>query len=124
MSNIVENVRNVVIQRSQKYIMEVDDYDFWNEHVKLVVYYAIQTAQRHGADLEIVELGALLHDIALISNMGSRNEHHSHGAAISSEMLNKFGYDKDKTERVVKCVLNHRSSKNAKSNEELCVAGC
>ena len=62
--------------------------------------------------MEIVELGALLHDIAMASNIGPREEHHIYGAQIAEELLTKYNYPKDKIERVKKCVLNHRGSKD------------
>ena len=98
-----------------------DHYDFWEEHIKYVYEEASLLADEYGADIEIVALGALLHDIALIKKVGTRADHHINGEILARDMLNKHNYPQDKQERVLKCVLNHRSSKNATSNEELCV---
>lgn len=99
-----------------------DNYNFWDQHVKYVVKEAKELARKYGADIEIVELGALLHDVALMANVGDRKEHHINGRDIARELLVKIDYPKDKIERVIGCVLNHRSSKNATNIEELCVA--
>ena len=37
-------------------------------------------------------------------------------------MLSQIDYPYDKKERVLNCILHHRSSKNAENIEELCVA--
>ena len=40
---------------------------------------------------------------------------------MAEEILTNLKYPQDKKERVVNCVLHHRSSKNAENIEELCV---
>ena len=119
---IIEQVKNELLRRNQEYIEKVDSYDFWNNHIRYVVEEALKLASVYGADKEIVELGALLHDIALVSNVGTKADNHTNGADIAKELLNQYGYPKEKMERVINCVLNHRSSKNATNIEELCVA--
>ena len=119
--SIVEQVRNELLRRNQEYIEKVDSYDFWNNHIKFVVEEALKLASVYGADKEIVELGALLHDIALVSNVGTKADHHTNGAKIAEEILTNLKYPQDRKERVVNCVLHHRSSRNAENIEELCV---
>ena len=118
---IIEQVKNELLRRNQKYIEKVDSYDFWNNHIRYVVEEALKLASVYGADKEIVELGALLHDIALVSNIGTKADHHIQGAKIAEEILTNLKYPQDKREKVVNCVLHHRSSKNAENIEELCV---
>ena len=118
---IIEQVKNELLKRNQEYIEKVDSYDFWNNHIRYVVDEALKLASVYGADKEIVELGALLHDIALVSNIGTKADHHIQGAKIAEEILTNLNYPQDKREKVVNCVLHHRSSKNAENIEELCV---
>ena len=99
-----------------------DHYDFWEEHIKFVYKEADLLAKQYGADEEIVRLGALLHNIALIDMVGTRAEHHINGKEIASRVLKEFNYPKEKMERVLGCVLHHRSSKDAQNKEEICVA--
>ena len=77
-----------------------------------------------GADIEIVELGALLHDIAMPSEYGEREQHHIYGAEIAEQLLTELNYPKERIEQVKNCVLNHRGSKDRPRNtiEEQCVA--
>lgn len=122
-NDIIEKVRNEVMLLNEQYISQAEDeYNFWEEHVKYVVKEAVDLALKYNADVEIVELSALLHDIALISKPGTRSEHHITGAKLAENMLAKFDYPNDKIDRVCQCVLNHRSSKNGTTIEELCVA--
>jgi uncharacterized protein len=119
---MIEKIKEEVLKEIEKYKEEADDhYDFWNEHIKYVYNEAIILADKYGADKEIVKLGALLHDIALIKKVGDRKDHHINGEKIAREMLSKYKIDNAKLERICACVLNHRSSKNARTIEEICV---
>ena len=121
--SIIDRVKEYVLQQIKEYKENSNDnYDFWNEHIKYVYKESIKLAKEYNADIEIVSLGALLHDIALINKVGDRKDHHINGEVIAKEILERFDYDEDKLNRVLKCVYNHRSSKNAESIEEKCVA--
>lgn len=121
--SIIELVKEYVLGQIKEYKEHSDDnYDFWNEHIKYVYEEALKLAKEYNADIEIVSLGALLHDIALINKVGDRKDHHINGEVIAKEILERFDYDEDKLNRVLKCVYNHRSSKNSESIEEKCVA--
>ena len=121
--DIIESVKNYVIKQSKEFkASDEANYDFWNQHIKLVLNESIKLANEYGADVEIVSLGALLHDIALINRVGTRKDHHVNGEIIARKVLDDLNYDPAKKERVLKCVYNHRSSKNAESIEETCVA--
>lgn len=123
MSGIVENIKEELLKRCDAY-NEKYGYDFWNDHIKYVVKNSIELARKYDADVEIVELGALLHDIAMPSEIGPREEHNVYGAKIADELLTKLNYLGDRKERVKECVLRHRGSKNLPRNtvEEQCVA--
>lgn len=121
--NIVDEIEKEVKKYIEEYKNNSEDhYDFWNEHIKYVYKEAIDLAQKYNADEEIVRLGALLHDIALIRQIGDRKEHHMNGKLIAEEILSKYSYPIDKMNRVLSCVYNHRSSRNGATIEDLCVA--
>lgn len=120
--NNIELVEKYVKEKIEEYrIKSEDNYDFWNEHIKYVYQESIELAKRYNANIEIVSLGALLHDIALICQVGNRNDHHINGAKLAKEILDKYELTEEIKNRVIKCVYNHRSSKNATSVEEICV---
>ena len=121
--NIVELIKNAVIMYCEEYKNNSSDkYDFWNQHIKYVYNRAIELANKYNADIEIVSLGALLHDIALIKKVGTRADHHINGKMMAEDILSKYGYEESKSLKVLECIYNHRTSKNAKTIEELCVA--
>lgn len=120
---VIEFVKERLMIENQRYADNAaDHFNYWEQHIKLVVKEALILADEYGADKEIVELGALLHDIALVSEVGTRAEHHTNGKIIADRLLSEYGYPDDRKQRVLGCVLHHRSSKNAKNLEELCVA--
>ena len=121
--NYVEEVKQYVMQKIKWHKETAEDhFDFWNEHIKYVYDEATNLAKEYNADMEIVKIGALLHDIALINKVGTKVDHHINGAKIAEEVLNKLNYPQERIKRVVGCVYNHRISKNATNIEELCVA--
>ena len=113
--DIIELIKEEVLKRVEKDIL-IKGYNSWEEHIKYVVKNAKELAIKYNADQEIVELGALLHDIAVVSNIGPQQEHHINGSIIAEELLNKYNYPKDRIERVKQCVLNHSASKELQRN--------
>lgn len=121
--SIVEQITALVRQKSDEYqASDPGQYNFWNGHLKYVYHEATELAKRYGADLEIVQLGALLHDIALLEKVGTKADHHKNGKKLAEQILRGHGCPDDKMQRVLGCILHHRSSKNAENIEELCVA--
>ena len=120
---IKELVKTEILLLSEKYMAESEDkYSFWDEHIKYAVLEALVLAEKYNADTEIVELAAMLHDVALIARNGTREEHHITGAEMAETILKKHNYPQYKIDKVKKCVLNHRSGKNGTDIEEICVA--
>lgn len=120
---VIEYIKEKLMIANGEYIKNsADHYNYWEQHIGLVVKEALNLAEEYDADKEIVELGALLHDIALVSCVGTRQEHHTNGAIIANQLLSEYGYPEDRKARVLGCVLHHRSSQYAENTEELCVA--
>ena len=75
MNELIEQIKEYVMSKSDEFKDNaVDKYDYWNEHIKYVYMEAITLAEKYNADITIVKLGALLHDIALIERVGERRE--------------------------------------------------
>lgn len=99
-------------------------YGIWKHHIVHVVKYAKIMAGKVGADEEIVEIAALLHDYASIIDYELYEDHHIHGAEEAEKILQRFDYPDDKMEKVKECILCHRGSKvvSKQSREAHCVA--
>ena len=122
MEELINDIKKYVICKSNEYKnSSYDHYDFWNEHIKYVYYEVIKLAEKYNADINIVKLGALLHDIALVEKVGDKCDHHINGKILSDKILDDYNCPLDIKERVLGCVFNHRSCKNATNIEELCV---
>ena len=89
-------------------------YGIWTHHLVSVVQFGCDLAALTGADAEIVELAALLHDYAGIKDVALEPEHHFHGAALAQDLLSTLNYPADRTERVAACILTHRASQRLK----------
>ena len=91
-------------------------------HFKPTVEYAEKLCDKLGGDKEIILIAAWMHDIGSI--IKGRNDHHITGAEIAEKKLKELKYPQNKIEVVKKCILNHRGSKNFKTEsiEEQIVA--
>ncbi len=96
----------------------------WDHHIKIVYELAKKYASEYGADLEIVSIAALLHDIASVTDVSFTEEHHVIGAEIAENLLKVENYPAEKIELIKKCILNHRGSRlvDKTTPEEICIA--
>lgn len=85
-------------------------YGIWSHHIVHVVKYAKQLAEKLGADSEIVEIAALLHDYAGIKDSRLEEEHHVYGAVEAERILTEYDYPADRIQLVKDCILTHRGS--------------
>ncbi len=72
-------------------------------HVDRVVKVAIILAKKEKADMELVHVGAILHDVGW--SLGK--PHNETGAKLATEILNNVHYPTHKTEKVAKIILLH-----------------
>jgi len=98
--NIIEEVKKEIMKLNDDYIKNIDNFNFWEQHIKYVVKESINLAEKYNADKEIVELGALLHDVALIANVGTKVDHHANGVIIAEKLLKSFDYPQSKLDRI------------------------
>lgn len=99
-------------------------YGAWTHHILPVVKYAKLMAEKLGANKEIIEIAALLHDYASVKDYKLYEDHHLHGAELAGQILKEFNYPQIKIEQVKHCIVSHRGSKSLKklTKEALCVA--
>jgi uncharacterized protein len=73
------------------------------EHVKRVLRTAIFLAEQEKADIELVQVGALLHDVGWALGQ----PHNETGAKLAGEILRELRYPEGKSAKVVRIVLYH-----------------
>ncbi|HJO92691.1 MAG TPA: HD domain-containing protein [Victivallales bacterium] len=92
------------------------------EHTERVINNAKLIAEKEDCDLLVVELGALLHDIARADEISIKGKlcHARQGAKIVDDILKKEHIDKNLRIQIVRCVRRHRfrSSQKPESIEE------
>ena len=96
----------------------------WDHHIKIVYELVKKYAAEYGANLEIVSIAALLHDIASVTDVTFTEEHHIIGAEIAEKLLLVEDYPLEHIEMIKRCILHHRGSRLVEktSPEEICVA--
>lgn len=97
---------------------------FYQEHIQVMHDYALALADRTGADKEIVELAAYLHDVAAVLLFASLPRHPEEGAVWARRFLKEQAYPEDRIERVAKCILSHSAPVDPvqASLEEVCIS--
>ena len=111
MSNIVSKMQQEIINRSNMFEEQTkgtkDEYNIYREHIQYVYKYACLLSKDKDVDHEVLELSALLHDIAMTDINLDRSKHNEYGADIAEQLLRKNNYPEDKVQFVKKCILNH-----------------
>jgi len=113
-----------IVEEQCKSKDNVFGYSGWTCHIVSVVKHAKILARKMGADEEIVELAALLHDYASVKDKNMYEEHHIYGAIEAEKLLQGLEYPQEKIEIIKDCILCHRGSvrKEQKTKEAVCVA--
>jgi len=121
--DLIQSISNIVEEQSKK-DTNVFGYEGWTYHVTIVVKYAKLLAERLGADKEIVEISALLHDYASVKDSSMYKEHHIYGAIEAERILKGFNYPEDRITRIKECIIQHRGSVTLErtTKESICVA--
>lgn len=121
--NLIEDIRSVV-EDACKRDTNIYGYGIWTNHITRVVKYSKLLAEQLSADAEIVEIAALLHDYAGIRSSALSKDHHIHGAIEADRILSRYGYPRERIEKIKHCILSHRGSVNEKrlTPEAECVA--
>jgi ADP-ribose pyrophosphatase YjhB (NUDIX family)/HD superfamily phosphodiesterase len=106
-NTIVEEIRRYVEEECKKPTSKYG-YEPYFAHFIPVYKNAKLLAEKENADLEIVELAALLHDVGSI--IYGRENHHITSSEIAEKKLKELNYPVDKIEKVKHCILAHRGS--------------
>jgi len=85
-------------------------------HVERVYKLCERIGKKENADLKILKLAALLHDIGRLDEDESegRIDHAERSAFLAKKILKKHNLDKETIEKVIHCIETHRKRKNKK----------
>lgn len=82
----------------------------WDYHILAVIKHSQKLGKMFKADLEVLELAAILHDYAGIKDYKLYPEHHVHSGELAERLLKKYNYPQEKIEHVKECIFSHRGS--------------
>jgi len=105
--DIVSEIKKFVEEECKK-PTAVYDFEIIKYHFIPVVKHALTLAEQRGADKEIVELSAWLHDIGGV--IYGRENHHATGAEVAEKKLKELNYPDDKINKIKDCIFSHRGS--------------
>jgi putative nucleotidyltransferase with HDIG domain len=80
---------------------------FFKLHLEVVENYSLQLADQLSADREVVEVAALIHDMAAISDFSSLLQHAEKGAEMADELLKDMPLSPDQKEKIKHCIHVH-----------------
>ncbi len=85
------------------------------DHTERVLHLCMRIGRKEKADLGVLRLAALLHDIGRSEEDRTNGKvcHSRTGAALARRILEKHGLDKKTVAKVVHCVRTHRFRKKA-----------
>lgn len=95
-------------------VKKFENYDAFENHVNPVRNHALELAELYHADKEVVEIAALLHDVAHMRD----HEHHDLVGAKMTQKILRGKLSKEKIELIAKCVRNHRGRYKRETIEE------
>jgi len=81
---------------------------FWDMHIKPVIEYSKAMAAKYGADLEVIWLGAILHDIARLDD---KEPHDEIGSQMAYDLLIENNFSPELAKKVKEVILSHRCKK-------------
>lgn len=93
-----------------KILNEVCDEGRMKYHIIPVVETSKKMAYELGADAQVVEVAAYLHDITRVT-IGKEN-HHITGAQYAEKFLKQYNIEQEKSKLIQDCILKHRGSTN------------
>ena len=115
MSDIVNKILQEIINRSNTFEEQTkgtkDEYNIYREPIQYVYKYVVLLSENKNVDREVLELSALLHDIAMTDRNLDRAKHNEYGSVIAEQLLRENNYPEDKIQLVKNCILNHSSKR-------------
>ncbi|NJE42457.1 HD domain-containing protein [Thermococcus sp. GR6] len=103
-----------LIERAREFAMSFFEREGTHgfSHVERVFNLCMHIGREEGADLEILALAALLHDVARpLESAGKVEDHAAEGARIARQYLRSLGYPEEKVEAVAHAIEAHRFSR-------------
>ncbi|EKD58976.1 MAG: hypothetical protein ACD_56C00015G0004 [uncultured bacterium] len=110
MKKIPVRVIREIEKEAREFFQEASGCHDWS-HVERVLKMAIVIGKSEKADLQILEIAALLHDIGRRDEMKAKGLfcHAEKGAELAREILDKYEIDDEIKNKIISCIASHRN---------------
>ncbi len=116
----MKNLFGQIKTEAQKYFKDAKGSHDWS-HMERVLGLVLKIGREEKADLEILKLAAILHDIGrkYQDEANGRVDHGKIGAKLARKILEKYNVKKEKIEKIIHCIETNRfrGSKKPKTKE-------
>ncbi|MDD3301927.1 MAG: HD domain-containing protein [Candidatus Gracilibacteria bacterium] len=105
----MKNKIKQIIKEAKKISKKAKGSHDW-DHTMRVCNLCLKIGEKENADLEVLEIAAILHDIGRIKQDKCKGKvcHAEAGGIMSRELLEKYELEKDKFENIIHCIETHR----------------
>lgn len=112
-SKITKSLIKQIEAEAKKYFRKASGCHDWT-HVERVRNLALKIGRKEKADLGILEIAALLHDICKCEELRCKGNfcHAEKGAEMAGKMLRKHKIDEEIISAVAHCIVAHRTRNN------------
>ncbi|MDH7513387.1 MAG: HD domain-containing protein [Clostridiales bacterium] len=104
-----EQLLNMIKKEAKLYFQNARGSHDW-DHTERVLKLCLRIGRKEKADLEVLRLAAMLHDIGREEEDRSNGRvcHGEKGAALAKAILKKHGVEKEMVGRIIHCIETHR----------------
>lgn len=106
---INKKITKLIEKEAKKFFVGASGCHDWS-HVERVCNLALNIGKQEKADLSILTIACLLHDIGRKKEMESNGKfcHAEKGVELAEKILHKHKIDEDKINNILHCIISHR----------------
>ena len=106
---MAKDILSAIQKKAASYFRDSRGSHDWS-HTERVYKLCVRIGEKEGANLEILRIAALLHDIGRNEQDRTKGQvcHAKVGAQLARQILEDVGLESEKLERVIHCVRTHR----------------
>lgn len=103
------NIGSQIKKEAKKLFLSSKGSHDW-EHTERVLRLCMRIGKKEKVDLEILKLAVILHDISRKhqDEVNGKICHAKKGAILARKLLEKYNFNKEKTDRIIHCIETHR----------------
>jgi len=110
---ISQEIIKKIEKEAKKFFVGASGCHDWT-HVERVCSLAMNIGRKEKADLSVLTVACLLHDIGRKEEMASRGKfcHAEKGAELANKVLKKYNLDQNIVDNILHCIISHRYRNN------------